>query len=293
MNLSKKQLKELSGELTKENYFSLEMSRKYTSCSQIKSFNDCESKALAILNGEYEEGNKRQFLLGQYFHAWGEGEQAFDNFIETHRQDIFKKQTARQKKDGEFSKYADILALDNSINRIETFPKQYERLLKTIRNENVLHEVIITAKLFDVDFKIMIDCYAPSLGWFADLKLMKSLYDKNWDIGENKYVNFIKYYNYDLQMILYSEIEKIASKRNDHLEPIIAVVTKETIPDTALFTGFSDEKLREELLTKIQMDIERINNLKKGLESPFSCERCDWCKLNQPTRVFDFNNFYV
>lgn len=49
-------------EITQENYFSKEMDLEYMSVSQYKSFRECESKTLAVLNSETDETVKESYL---------------------------------------------------------------------------------------------------------------------------------------------------------------------------------------------------------------------------------------
>lgn len=268
--------------ITKENYFSKEAGMEYISVSQFKSFDGCEAKGMAKLNGEYDEFKSSKALdLGKYFHAWGEGKEAFAEFKENNKGVIYKKRGS-----GKLKEYVE---LDKTIELLESKKDQYKNFMKVIRNDNVQHEVIVTAELFGAKFKIMIDCYAPDLGWFADLKLMKSITDKFWSQKKNKYVGFIENYSYDLQMIVYSEVEKIAFRRNKPLDPILAVVTKEEVPDVALYHGFNkNQNYRKSMLEYVEKGIERIVDLKAGKVKPIRCEKCGWCKITSETKVFNF-----
>jgi len=123
-------------------------------------------------------------------------------------------------------------------------------------------EKIFTAELFGVEWKIMIDNYNPEKKYFSDLKTMESLYKKFWGYYwkyiEAKYMTFIEHYGYDLQMIIYAEIEKIAYGADDRniLTPYLAVITKEDPPDTMVINGFL--KYREEILDYVKSNITRI-----------------------------------
>lgn len=266
-------------ELNRDNYFSKEADMEYLSVSQYKNFLECESKALALCNGEWKYGDKTAFLLGSYFHAWCEG--VLEKFIEENSSKIMMK----SKKD----KLASFKEVDTIISTLENNPVQYKLILDIIRNPNNKKEQIFTGKLFGANWKIMIDIYNPNNGYFSDLKLVKSLYDRFYNVSSGKYENFILHYNYHLQMFIYSQIEKIANNRDNILRPILTVVTKENPINTALFINFEDVGTSEDFLGILQLNVERILSLKKGESEPFSCEKCDYCRSKQKTNVYKYN----
>lgn len=58
----------------------------------------------------------------------------------------------------------------------------------------------------------MLDSYQFDIGIFVDLKIMKEMDGKFWNIEIGVYENFIDYYGYNLQMVVYVEIEWIVNK---------------------------------------------------------------------------------
>ena len=70
------------------NYFSPNNNRKYCGSSQLKSFLKCPAKAMAELNGEWQEEDSIALLVGSYVDAWFEG--TLDKFKAEHPE-VFKK----------------------------------------------------------------------------------------------------------------------------------------------------------------------------------------------------------
>ena len=59
--------------LTADNYFSTEMSQRYFSVSQYKTFLDCPARAMAEIRGEYKQPMTTALLVGSYVDAYFEG----------------------------------------------------------------------------------------------------------------------------------------------------------------------------------------------------------------------------
>jgi len=269
--------------LNNENYFSKEADIKYLSVSQYKNFLECEKKALGLMNKEWDYGDKPCFLIGSYFHAWAEG--ALDNFIEENSSKIMMK----NKKD----KLAQFREVDEIIKTLEANPVQYKRILDIIQNKNNKKEQIFTGKLFNTDWKIKIDIYNPKDGYLCDLKLIKSLYDKFYNPFKLKYENFILNYQYDLQMYIYSEVEKEANNRENILLPVLACITKEKPINTALFINFDKIRNNDDFVGKVNMDVQRIIELKQGTASPIGCDKCDYCRSVLPTKVMNYDGLFI
>lgn len=78
-------------ELTRDNYYSLEADREYMSCSQYQLFEECEAKAMAILEGRWVRKETEAFLVGNFFHTAFESPEAHEQFIIEHEDVIFTK----------------------------------------------------------------------------------------------------------------------------------------------------------------------------------------------------------
>lgn len=247
--------------LNAENYYSREANLEYMSVSQYKDFCKCEACALAKLKGEYTEPAADHFLIGSYVGAAIEGPEAIEQFKLDHPE-IFSSR-------GE------------SKGQLKSEYKQADKMVEALLNDEECHnklqggkEVIVTAELFGVLWKAKLDVHAPEEGFITDLKTVKGIYEKYWD--GTKYISFIQYYGYDIQMAVYTELERSHSRRFDRLEPFIVAVSKEDEPDKAVIC-FDDLMIDQELL-KIHDKLPRIIKVKQGLIEPERCEKCRYCR---------------
>jgi len=247
---------------TKDNYFSQEASRIYCGASQLKQFVQCEAQAMAQLMGEYQAEQTESMLQGSYVHAWAEG--TLDKFIEEHPEIMLKKGGLK-----------------------ESF-KTCETIIDTVKNDNALMSIInqcqkeriYIGEIFGVPFKIKVDLLNVDKGYFADLKVMKSITEQSWSDEYKRKVNFIIAWKHDWQMAIYMEI--LRQNFGKLLIPNIIALSKEKVPDKALITfATEDEKsletFREITLNEMEPHILRVKELKEGAE-PVRCEKCDYCK---------------
>jgi len=253
--------------LSKDNYFSTEANKEFMSVSQFKSFLSCELAALAQINGEYDGFSSDSMLFGRAVHAWNEG--SLKEFKQNNPE--------LYKKDGTlYAKYAGIQ------DCIETLESD-EVCMMALEGEK---EVVFTAEMFGTPWKIMIDSYNPDYGMFTDLKVMKSLHDKFWSSENGYYVNFVEHYGYDMQMAVYSEVERIASGREERLEPHIVVVTKESPPDKAVLKGFLDRA--DIMLAQVAIEMPHILAVKSGEAEPVGCGKCEYCRSVKKAQIIDY-----
>lgn len=259
-------------ELTRANYHSTEMNRKYMGCTQFKSFiprfRGCEAKAMAKLTGEYLEQDNDAFLLGNYVHAWNSGE----------LQEFMMDNPSLFKKDGTlYTKYAigDLM--------IETL--RNDPLIAKVREGQ--KEVIMTGELFGMPWKIMIDIYNPKLKVFTDLKTCREIHRTYWNeyLGERQ--NFIEFWGYDWQMAIYAEIERQNRGGENYFSPHIIAVSKEDPPDKEVIyfgTDFIEQTLKE-----MEYYAERVKEVWEGKSKPERCGVCDYCRK---TKVLSGTVFY-
>lgn len=262
--------------LTKANYFSLEANRHYMSNSQFKGFlpayGGCEAMAMAKLAGDYVEPEKDAFLEGKYVHAWNEG--ALPEF-KADNPDLYSSRgaTAGQLK-------SNFKHCNKMIEVLESDPL----VMKALAGQK---EVILTAELFGVPWKVMLDSYQPEVGnfgVFADLKALKEIDGKWWNKEAQAYENFLDHYGYTIQMSVYAEVEKINRARQHWAIPHMVIVTKEPTPDHEII--YFDYDVIEQSLAIVGNHIERVKAVKSGQVEPVRCERCDYCKSTKKiTRI--------
>lgn len=265
--------------LTKSNYFSLEANRFYMSVSQFKdfcpAFNGCEARAMAKLNGEYEQKSITAFMEGHYVHAWNEG--VLDEF-KADNPDLYSGRgaTAGQLK-------ANFQHCNTMIEMLENDPLVMKALSGT-------KEVILTAELFGIPWKVMLDSYQPEVEIFADLKALKDMDGKHWNKEAQAYENFLEHYGYIVQMSVYAEVERLASKREQWLIPHMVVVTKQDPPDHEIL--YFDYDTIQQHLNIVSIHIERVKAVKNGAAEPIRCEKCGYCReTKKVTRIKHYSEF--
>lgn len=267
--------------LNSNNYHSLEANRRYMSVSQFKgflpSYGGCEARSMAILNGEYERPYNQAFVEGHYVHAWNEGK--LDEFKESNPHLYSTRGASKGRLKSEF-KHCDTI--------IEALESD-ELIMKVLDGKK---EVIMTAELFGVEWKIMIDSYQPDLGTtgvFADLKVMRSLDGKYWNNDAQMYENFIQHYGYDLQMGIYAEVERLNTNKEHWAIPHMVVATKENPPNKEIL--YFDYDSIQSSLNIVENNIERVKAVKSGEEEPIRCEKCEYCRLTKKAKIRHYAEF--
>lgn len=266
-------------ELNKENYYSQEANLYFMSVSQFKGFvpayGGCEARAMAVLHGEFVPEPVEAFLEGHYLHAWNEG--VLHEFKASNpRLYSSRGSTAGQLK-------SNFKHCDKMIEALESDPL----VMKTLAGEK---EVIMTAKLFGIPWKIMLDSYQPEVGLFADLKAMKEIDGKFWNVGAGVYENFIDHYGYNVQMAVYAEVERLFNNQPEWLIPNLVVVTKQDPPDKEIiYFDFDDI---EQGLHIVSKHIDRVKEVKSGLVDPVRCGKCEYCRSTKKVdRIKHYSEF--
>lgn len=236
--------------LTEANYYSR---NEYMSVSQFKSFQRCEARAMAELNGEYTPERGRALVIGSYVDEMltGTAESQL-KFLEENATELFKK-------NGE--KYADVLQADEAVRRVLKQPL----MMKYLGGE---HQVIMTGEIEGVPFKIKMDSYKPG-EYIADLKYMASLR------SPNLFEPMVKYWGYDLQAACYQEI--VYQNTGERLPFIFVVATKENPPHLAV--GEINQWNMDEALEIVKANIRKYQKIKNNELSPERCEdyKCQYC----------------
>lgn len=257
-------------QLNKSNYYSPEANRHYMSVSQFKSFlpsyGGCEAQAMAVLNGEFAGTPLEAFMEGHYVHSWNEG--TLDEF----RNNNPEMYSSRGPTKGE----------------LKSNFKRCEKMIEVLANDPLVmkalageKEVIFTAELFGIPWKVMLDSYQSRL--FADIKTMKEMDGKFWNSEVGVYENFIDHYGYNLQMAVYAEVEKLATGRDEWLLPHMVIVTKQDPPDHDII--YFDFDAIEQGLLIVSKHIERVKAVKSGEIEPARCERCEYCRLTKKIKT--------
>ena len=246
-------------ELTNKDYFSKEANAAFWSVSQFKAFDKCEAAGLAEAMGLYRREETDALLIGSYVDAYFSG--TLDEFVEENREKITSKRGG-----GLLAKYqhADVM-----IDAVNSQPL----MLDYLTGEK---QVIKTAELFGVPWKIKMDVYRPGER-IVDLKTVKDFGDV-WDPGYGRRP-WIEAWSYDVQGAIYQKIEQLATGRIEPLPFYIVAVTKERIPDVNVIE--IPQHVLDAALRMVEAKIERFDLIKNGDVEPIRCETCDYCKLSK------------
>lgn len=263
-------------QLTEENYYSKEADREFMSVSQFKDFAGtygklrCEFSAIEKMERRWQEEASTAMMIGSYVDSYFEG--TLDNFKQENPS-LFKK-------DGGLK--TEYIKAENIIARIE----RDEYFMKYLSGEK---QVIMTGELFGAKWKIKMDSYLKDLA-IVDLKVMSSITKLEWvrDIG---YLDFVRYWGYDIQGAIYQEI--VRQNTGKKLPFYIAGATKEKEPDIQII-HITDDYLKE-ALGVVESNMPRILELKSGNKTPDRCELCDCCRrakiLTKPISIADLVGF--
>lgn len=276
--------------LTKENYFSPEAQRIYLGSSSFKAWDimnegsemfgnfiegGCEAREIAIRKGLWVVDEKEAFLVGHYVHAWSEGPEAFQKFINDNYSKIYQK---NQKPYAAFA-IADAM--------IETLRKS--ELVTMLRN-TPQKEMILTGLIGGVPFKIMVDIPNFEKGYWADLKTVAELRGTSYKNGRR--VSFIDVFGYKYQFAIYSEIirQYLGLPEGEYLDPYLIAADKQKVPDhTVIYMG---KDFINYTLEEIKQKLPRIVAARTGQVEPIRCEKCEYCRstkqLKKPISLLEY-----
>ena len=241
--------------LTADNYFSPEANQTYWSVSQFKAFDRCEAAGLAESRGEFVREETDALLIGQYVDAYFTGD--FDDFMQRNQDKLVSKRGG-----GLLAKFQ---GANNMIERVKSDPLMMEYLKGS-------KQVILTAELFGVPWKVKIDVHGGSR--IVDLKTVRDFED----VFEKGYGwrSWVEYWGYDIQGAIYQKVEQIAMNRAEPLPFFLAAVTKEKTPDIKIIQ--IPQYILDSAYHLVEAKIERFDLIKSGEVEPIRCEKCDWCK---------------
>lgn len=256
-------------DLLGKDYYSAASARRYWSISQYKRFRECEARALAELEGEWEDQRDNTALLvGNMVHSYFESPEAHKKFMDEN-EDVMISKAGKTK--GQLK--ADFLVGQRMIERLEADNQFMDYYVGQ-------KEVAVTGEIEGVEFKGKIDCLNVEKGYFVDIKTTKSDIDsmvwvQDEASGRNIQVRWFEAWGYILQMAAYKKMLK--EKYGKEFTPIIYAVTKEETPDTRAIVFQSQEKLDYEL-SELSMLIKHLDDVKKGKEEAKPCGHCEYCK---------------
>lgn len=240
--------------INNENYYSTENAVKFMSVSQFKAFSECEAKTIAELSGNFLRESTTAMLIGSYVDAWFEG--TLDSFRE-HHPEIFLKNGGLK---------ADFVQAETIIKRVS----EDDEFMKYMSGEK---QKIFTGNIAGVQFKGKLDSYHAGK-CIVDLKVMRD-FEPVWQNGRK--LHFIEAWGYDIQGAVYQEL--VYQATGEKLPFVICAVTKEKVPDLAIFS-ISQERL-DFCLDLVRNNAPHFNEIKNGMASPERCGKCDFCKATK------------
>lgn len=259
-------------ELTNDNYYSDEADKAYMSVHQYLSFvghmgvQGCEAKAVAKLNGEWEDETNDAMMVGSYVDSYFEG--TLDTFKKNNPQIFTQK--------GELK--AQYKRAEKMIARCE----QDDFFMQFMSGEK---QKIFTADLFGCEWKCKLDSYIPDVA-IVDLKTTSNLH-QSWKVADYGRVSFVEYWAYTIQLAVYQKIVEIETGKK--LPCFIAAVTKEDCPEICVI-GIDQASL-DHALNEVEMNMPSVLAVKNGDYEPTRCGRCDYCKSTEKlTKAIHFND---
>lgn len=248
--------------LTAENYFSREADMEYLSVSQFNSFvgtplkKRCEARAMARLNGNWQDKPSTAMLIGSYVDAYFEG--TLSEFKSAHPEILTQKGDLRS----DFVKAEEIIR----------FAEKDPFLMKYLVGDG-LAQVIVTGEIGGAKWKGKLDRLHVGVA-IVDGKVVASIRDKIWDDFQRVKINFVEAYGYIRQGAVYQELWYQMS--GERLPFFIAAISKETVPDKEII--YIHDSILKYALEEIAESVENVMMVKEGKLPPFACGECDYCK---------------
>ena len=246
--------------LTNTNYHTTQANKDYWSVSLFKAFDRCEACGLAMVRGEYEQEKTTSLMVGSYVDSYVAGE--YNEFVTEHPE-VFNSRTGELK--------ADYRKADELIRVIEGQPLMMDFLTGE-------KQVIMSAELFDVPWKIKIDVHGGNR--IVDLKVVKD-FEPMYKDGLGR-VSWVEYWGYDIQGAIYQRIEQLYSGRTEPLPFYLVAVTKEKVPNFDVIQ--IPQHYLDTALKVVESKIDRFDLIKSGDIEPIRCEKCEYCKKTKILR---------
>lgn len=247
----------------------------YMSCSQYQSFCECEAKAMAKLQGRWEDEPKEALSVGNFFHSYFESPEAHAEFLAQNDGEIYLKQTKAE--------------MSLGIRRLKAPYVQAEKMIQTAVNDPLIatimdmpgeNEKILTGKIFGVPWRIRMDKYVPDGRLIVDYKTVANIWETKWSDEMHGKVTFIDAYGYMFRAAIYSEIEKQSVRSDADPQFLIIAISKQDPPDKEILSLNHRQRYDYEL-EKVKKRLPMIQMVKEGRVRPRRCGRCDYCRATK------------
>lgn len=273
--------------LIDENYYSLEADRHYCSASQYLDFigrpflPGCEARAMAKLNGEYQEETTKAMLIGSILDTlWELEDLPMEEKLNIIADRFPECVSTRGVTKGELK------------NEFKLALKMYERTLKDELFRKYMSgqkQVIMTGEIEGLPFKIKMDSYIPDVA-IVDLKTTQdaSMNHRKYVADSGNWETFYRGFAYDIQLAIYREI--VRQNTGKTLRCYIAVVDKKEHPLPQIIE--LTPKMLDDALETVKANVGTIKMLKAGDVTNYCrCEECDYCRDTYKCRVLSAEEF--
>lgn len=272
-------------QLTRDNYYTPEADRAFFSCSQYQAFCECEAKAMAKIEGRWQDKDTEALLVGNYFHTQMESDEAHEQYCREHLEDIYKTKTTKAGelvitgKRAPYTKADEMLAVAHNDELIQS--------LIDMPGEN---EVIMTGSLFGVPWRVRLDKYVSAGRLIIDWKTCASISELRWSAAEHAKVSFIRANGYMMRAAVYAEIEKQNANANTDPNFLIVAISKQDPPDKDVFM-LNHRQAWDYELEQIKERLPLYQRIKEGQVKPKRCGVCDYCRATK--KLFAVKPYYV
>lgn len=266
--------------LNDETYHSPEANRRWLDCSTYKNFAgtcgraSCETRALAIVKGDYVPPKTDALLLGGYVDAYFD--HSLPQFMIDNMDDLYTKASIKkfQEGKGDLELLSQFKQADSMIKRAIKEPL----FMRYVDGET---QKILTAEIDGVPIRVKLDSYDGKR--ITDIKTAASISETYYakDLGQR--LNFIEYFGYVEQAYFYQKaVEYNFGKK---LPFYLAVISKDkeyNVPHPRLAIIQIPDKIIEEKGEEIKQKIHSIWSIIQGEIDPIPCGHCEWCADNLP-----------
>lgn len=273
--------------LTPESYYTRTADKIYCSASQYLNIigrpavPGCEARAMAELNGEYEQETTKAMLIGSIL----------DTLWELSDLDITEKLNIIA------DKFPECVSTRGATkgelkNEYKQAIQLYQRTLKDelfCQFMSGKKQVIMTGEIEGLPFKIKMDSYIPDVA-IVDLKTTQDA-SRNFrkyiaDSGNRE--TFYRAMGYDIQLAIYREI--VRQNIGKTLRCYLACIDKNSHPLPQIIE--LTPKMLDDALETVKANIPTIKLLKSGeITNYVRCEECDYCRDTYKCKVLSAEEF--
>lgn len=272
--------------LTRDNYYTPEADQEYFSCSQYQSFCECEAKAMAKIEGRWQDEPTEALLVGNYFHTYFEGPEAHEQYCAEHFDAIYKTKTTKAEGTVIIGKKAPFAKADEMIATAEN-----DELIRSLIDMEGENEVIMTGELFGVPWRVRLDKYVSGPGrMILDWKTCASISELRWSGADREKVSFIRANGYMMRAAVYAEIEKQSAKAKSDPAFLIVAISKQDPPDKGIYM-LNHRQAWDYELEQIKERLPAFQRIKQGHVVPKRCGMCDYCRATK--KLFAVQPYYI